>query len=210
MAQKKNIVIEDEDEQKPQETPSTPESEERIADASAEAVDPLKDLEEKLSAAQTEAHENHDRMLRMAAEFENYKKRTVREMEDLKKYATENLIRQLLTVVDNLERAIASAPADNQNGQSVVDGVALTLAEVMKILEKHHVSPIEALGELFDPSFHQAMCQAESDEHPPNTVVQEYQRGYLIHDRLLRPAMVMVSKPSQNGQTAEKSVDTNA
>jgi molecular chaperone GrpE len=210
MAQKKNIVIEDEDGQAPQETPSMPESEEGIADASAEAADPLKDLEEKLSAAQTEARENHDRMLRLAAEFENYKKRTSREMEDIRKYATENLIRQLLTVVDNLERAIASAPADNQNGQSVVEGVALTLAEVMKILEKHHVSPIEALGELFDPSFHQAMCQAESDEHPPNTVVQEYQKGYLIHDRLLRPTMVVVSKPSPNGQTAEKSVDTNA
>ena len=210
MAQKKNIVIEDEDGQAPQETPSMPEREEGLADASAEAADPLKDLEEKLSAAQTEARENHDRMLRLAAEFENYKKRTSREMEDIRKYATENLIRQLLTVVDNLERAIASAPADNQNGQSVVEGVALTLAEVMKILEKHHVSPIEALGELFDPSFHQAMCQAESDEHPPNTVVQEYQKGYLIHDRLLRPTMVVVSKPSPNGQTAEKSVDTNA
>jgi molecular chaperone GrpE len=131
-------------------------------------------------------------------------------MEDLKKYATENLIRQLLTIVDNLERAIASASADNQNGQGVIDGVALTLAEVMKILEKHNVSPIESLGVPFDPSFHQAMCQEESDEHPPNTVVQEYQKGYMIHDRLLRPAMVVVSKTTQNGQTNEKSVDTNA
>jgi molecular chaperone GrpE len=116
----------------------------------------------------------------------------------------------LLTIVDNLERAIASASADNQNGQGVIDGVALTLAEVMKILEKHNVSPIESLGVPFDPSFHQAMCQEESDEHPPNTVVQEYQKGYMIHDRLLRPAMVVVSKTTQNGQTNEKSVDTNA
>jgi len=211
MAQKKNILIEDENEQAPQEASSTSEIEEGIAGTPADAVDPLKDLEEKLSTAQAEANENHDRLLRLAAEFENYKKRTTREMEDLKKYATENLIRQLLTVVDNLERAIASAPADNQNnGQSVVDGVALTLAEVMKILEKQNVSPIEALGELFDPSFHQAMCQEESDEHPPNTVVQEFQKGYLIHDRLLRPAMVVVSKTTQNGQPTEKSVDTNA
>ena len=210
MAQKKNIVIEDENEKKSQETPSMPASDEGIVDTKADDVDPLTDLEEKLAAAQAEAHENHDRMLRMAAEFENYKKRTVREMEDLKKYATENLIRQLLTVVDNLERAIASGSGDNQNGQSVVDGVALTLAEVVKILEQHHVSPIECLGAPFDPSFHQAMCQEERVDHPPNTVVQEYQKGYMIHDRLLRPAMVVVSKAAQNGQTDDKSVDTNA
>jgi molecular chaperone GrpE len=210
MAKKKNIVIEDENERNSEDTPLTPPSEEGNADETADAVDPLKDLEEKVTEAQAEARENHDRMLRLAAEFENYKKRTNREMEDLKKYATENLIRQLLTIVDNLERAIASASADNQNGQGVIDGVALTLAEVMKILEKHNVSPIESLGVPFDPSFHQAMCQEESDEHPPNTVVQEYQKGYMIHDRLLRPAMVVVSKTTQNGQTNEKSVDTNA
>jgi len=210
MAKKNNIVIEDESERNDENTSPTPTDEEGNADKAADAVDPMKDLEEKVTAAQTEARENHDRMLRLAAEFENYKKRTNREMEDLKKYATENLIRQLLTIVDNLERAIASASADNQNGQSVVDGVALTLAEVMKILEKHHVSPIESLGVPFDPSFHQAMCQEESDAHPPNTVVQEFQKGYMIHDRLLRPAMVVVSKVAQNGQTNEKSVDTNA
>jgi len=210
MAKKKNIIIEDESERNSEDAPSTLPNENGQADEAAETVDPLKELEEKVNAAQAEARENHDRMLRMAAEFENYKKRTNREMEDLKKYATENLIRQLLTIVDNLERAIESASADNQNGQSVVDGVSLTLAEVMKILEKHHVAPIEALGEPFDPTFHQAMCQEESQDHPPNTVVQEYQKGYMIHDRLLRPAMVVVSKASQKGQTQEKSVDTNA
>jgi molecular chaperone GrpE len=210
MAKKKNIIIEDESERNSEDAPSTLPNENGQADEAPETVDPLKELEEKVNAAQAEARENHDRMLRMAAEFENYKKRTNREMEDLKKYATENLIRQLLTIVDNLERAIESASADNQNGQSVVDGVSLTLAEVMKILEKHHVAPIEALGEPFDPTFHQAMCQEESQDHPPNTVVQEYQKGYMIHDRLLRPAMVVVSKASQKGQTQEKSVDTNA
>lgn len=210
MALKKNIVIEDENEQPADETPSTPETENEDADVKADTDDALKDLKEKLSAAQAEAGENHDRMMRVAAEFENYKKRTAREMEDLKKYATEHLIRQLLTVVDNLERAIASASADSQSEQSVVDGVALTLAEVMKILDKHHVSPIESMGGPFDPSFHQAMCQEETDAYPPNTVVQEYQKGYMIHDRLLRPAMVVVSKSSANGQNQEKPVDTKA
>ncbi len=210
MAQKKTIVIEDEKEQALQETPPAPASEQEDADTKADGNDPLKDLEEKVAAAEAEARENHDRMLRMAAEFENYKKRTSREMDDLKKYATENLIRQLLTVVDNLERAIDSASAENQNGQSVVDGVSLTLAEVMKILEKHHVSPIASLNEPFDPSFHQAMCQEESADHAPNTVLQEFQKGYMIHDRLLRPAMVVVSKAASEGQSGENTVDTNA
>jgi molecular chaperone GrpE len=170
----------------------------------------MKELEEKLAAAQADANENRDRMLRMAAELDNFKKRAARELGDLKKYATENLIRQLLTVVDNLERAIAAVSPDSENGQSLVDGVALTLAEIMKILEQHYVSPIQALGEPFDPVYHQAMCQEESTDQPPNTVVQEFQKGYLIHDRLLRPAMVVVSKAVQNGQTPEKTVNTNA
>jgi molecular chaperone GrpE len=210
MAQKKKIVIEDENDQTQKEPPSTPSDAGADTDKTADSPDPIKAGEEKLAAAQAEADEYRDRMLRMAAELENFKKRAAREQDDLKKYATENLIRQLLTVVDNLERAIASASPENINGQSVVDGVALTLAEINKILEKHYVSPIQALGEPFDPAFHQAMCHEESADQPPNTVVQEFQKGYLIHDRLLRPAMVVVSKAATNGQPDEKLVDTNA
>ncbi|WP_319408161.1 nucleotide exchange factor GrpE [uncultured Desulfosarcina sp.] len=210
MAKKTKIVIDDENDKTPQEPPSTPPDPSGATDEPAESVDPLKDLEEKLTVAQAEANENRDRMLRMAAEFENFKKRSARELDDIRKYATENLIRELLSVVDNLERAIASAAPENENDQRLVDGVSLTLAEINKILERHYVSPIQALGESFDPAFHQAMCQEESTDQPPNTVVQEFQKGYLIHDRLLRPAMVVVSKAVQNGQPAERSVDTNA
>ena len=210
MATKKKIVIEDEIDTTPQDPPSIPSNPDDAADEPLDAADSPMNLEEKLAAAEAQASENHDRMLRMAAELENYKKRAGREMDDIKKFATENLIRQLLTVVDNLERAIASATSESENGQSLVDGVALTLAEITKILEKHYVSPIHALGEPFDPAFHQAMCQEERADHPPNTVVQEFQKGYLIHDRLLRPAMVVVSKAAQNGQEPEKTVNTNA
>ncbi|MCB2146417.1 MAG: nucleotide exchange factor GrpE [Deltaproteobacteria bacterium] len=210
MAKKTKIVIDDENDTTPQEPPSTTPDPGNATDEPAESVDPLKDLEEKLTAAQAEADENRDRMLRMAAELENFKKRSARELDDIRKYATENLIRELLSVVDNLERAIASAAPENENDQRLVDGVSLTLAEINKILERHYVSPIQALGESFDPAFHQAMCQEESTDQPPNTVVQEFQKGYLIHDRLLRPAMVVVSKAVQNGQPAERSVDTNA
>jgi molecular chaperone GrpE len=210
MAEKKKIVIEEETETVPQDDTAPHPDSEGAAEAETVADDSPADIEAQLAAAQKEAKDYHDRMLRMAAELENYKKRSARELDDIKKYATENLIRQLLTVVDNLERAIASASPEKQSDQGVVDGVALTLAEITKILEKHYVSPIEALGQPFDPAFHQAMCQEESTDQPPNTVVQEFQKGYLLHDRLLRPAMVVVSKAAQDGQPAEKSVDTNA
>ncbi len=146
MAQKKKIVIEDENDKTPQEPPSIPSNPDDAADEPLITADSPTNLEEKLAAAEAKASENHDRMLRMAAELDNYKKRAARELDDIKKYATENLIRQLLTVVDNLERAIASAASENESGQSLVDGVALTLAEIKKILEKHYVSPIQALG----------------------------------------------------------------
>lgn len=208
MAPEKKIAVEDENEAI--ESLQEIQVDENSADDADGADDPVKALAAQLAEAQNEARESRDRMLRMAAELENYKRRVAREHEDLKKFANEKLISQLLTVVDNLERAIASTGSDNANEKSVTDGVAMTLAEVMKILEKHHVTPISALGEPFDPAFHQAMCQETSADQPPNTVVQEYQKGYLIHDRLLRPAMVVVSKAEQNGQPDGTSVDTNA
>ena len=196
----KRIVIEDEDDtisQDPQEASS--ESDDEIEE-SAESSEPTETLEAKLAKAEEDARDYHDRMLRMAAELENFKKRSAREVSDLKKFATENLLRQLLTVVDNLERAIASASTEEDNHKSVVDGVALTLDEIMKILEKQYVSPIQALGEPFDPAFHQAMSQEENAEQPPNTVIKEFQKGYMIHDRLLRPSMVVVSKALSSDQ----------
>lgn len=212
MAQKKKIVIEDQNEKTAQSEadPSEAGDHGEAAETIELAENSGNEIEEKLAQAQAQAKDYHDRMLRMAAELENVRKRASREMEDVRKYATENLISQLLSVVDNLERAIASASPENQNGKGVVDGVALTLSEITKILEKHHVKPIEAMGKAFDPAFHQAMSQEERSDHPTNTVVQEFQKGYLMHDRLLRPAMVVVSKSSQNGQPNEKSVDTQA
>jgi len=212
MAQKKKIVIEDENEKTAQSEaePSEAGDDGDAAEKTEHAENPANEIEEKLAEAQAQAKDYHDRMLRMAAELENVRKRASREMEDVRKYATENLISQLLIVVDNLERAIASASPENQNDKGVVDGVVLTLSEITKILEKHHVKPIEAMGEPFDPAFHQAMSQEERSDHPSNTVVQEFQKGYLMHDRLLRPAMVVVSKNSQHGQPNEKTVDTQA
>jgi molecular chaperone GrpE len=209
MAQKKKIVIEDENEQTAKDDESPLEATGSVADEPTEDG-PSEDFEAQLDAARAEAKEYHDRLLRMAAELDNYKKRSARDLDDMRKYATENLIRQLLTVVDNLERAIESADLENGKAQGVVDGVVMTLKEIMKILEKHHVKPIEALGEPFDPAFHQAMSQEERADQPSNTVVQEFQKGYLIHDRLLRPAMVVVSKAVNDAQMNENKINTNA
>lgn len=172
-------------------------------DAGNEVSENVKDdLEKKLAEAESEAKCAYDRFLRVSADFENFKKRTRREMDDFRKYANEALITELLTVVDNLERALESSTEVCDENQ-LLEGVDLTLKEILKILEKHSVKPIEALEKEFDPAVHQAVLQEASENHAENTVIREFQRGYTIHDRLLRPAMVVVSK------TAESPVDGN-
>jgi molecular chaperone GrpE len=130
----------------------------------------------------------------VSAEFENYKKRSAREMEEFRKYANETLLKALLPIVDNLERAIQSASSENHAAASVVEGVDLTLKEILKVFETFGVTPIASLEKPFDPAFHQAVLQEEDKDHPPDVVLKELQKGYMIRERLLRPAMVVVSK----------------
>jgi molecular chaperone GrpE len=156
--------------------------------------------QEALETAQNEAKENYERYLRISAEFENYKKRAAREMNDFRKFANESIFKELLGVVDNLKRAIDSAKGHDQSVDAILKGVNLTLEDILRIFEKFNVRPVEALGKPFDPAFHQAIQQQETDEHPENTVIEELQEGYLIHDRLLRPAMAIVAKPIPGSQ----------
>lgn len=149
-------------------------------------------LTEQLAAAQAEALENRDHYLRARADLDNYRKRAQREKEDLLKFSNETILRELLPVIDNLERALQHAAVDGEKG--LLQGVELTLGQFGKVLEKFNVVAIEAVGELFDPARHEAMGQIESSEQPPNTVVQLLQKGYLLNDRLLRPAMVLIAK----------------
>jgi molecular chaperone GrpE len=151
-------------------------------------------LEERCKAAEEEARQNYDRLLRVSAEFENYKKRTQRDMEDFRKYANEAILSELLSVIDNLERAIQSGRDSEGPIDQLTQGVDLTLKELLKIFERFSVRQIDAVGRSFDPNFHQAVLQETSNDHPTNTVLREFQKGYLLHDRLLRPAMVVVSK----------------
>ena len=152
------------------------------------------DGKEAVAAAEQATKEAYEKYLRVSAEFDNYKKRMTRETDEFKKYANEALISALLPVIDNLERAILSAREDAGSNESLIQGVELTLNEILKVLAKYRVDAIESLGKPFDPNFHQAMLQEETDEHPDNTIIQEMQKGYTIHNRLLRPAMVVVSK----------------
>jgi molecular chaperone GrpE len=163
--------------------------EEEIEPASKEVQ-----LEAELKEARAEAEKNWDLYLRERAERENYRKRMQREKEDLARFANENLLREFLPIFDNLERAVSHSAEGQESGAGLLEGVSLTLDQFQKALEKFGVVPVEAVGQPFDPAWHEAMGQVESTEHPPNTVVQEMQKGYILNDRLLRPALVLVAK----------------
>jgi len=150
--------------------------------------------EEALAASQAEVQKNWDLYLRTRADLENYRKRAQREKEELSRFANENLLREILPVMDNLERALEHARQSEAGNGGLLQGVEMTLGQFQRVLEKFGVTPVSAVGEPFDPARHEALGQLESAEHPPNTVVQELQKGYLLNERLLRPAMVMVAK----------------
>jgi molecular chaperone GrpE len=151
-------------------------------------------LEEQLAASQAEAQKNWDLYLRERADLENFRRRAQREKEELSRFANENIIKEILPVVDNLERAVAHAQQKDGEGEGLLQGVEMTLSMFGKALDKFGVTPFDSVGEAFDPSRHEAMGQVESAEHAPNTVVHEMQKGYLLSNRLLRPALVMLAK----------------
>ena len=141
-----------------------------------------------------------EQMLRVRAEAENFRKRMQREKDEFARFAREGFIRDLLPVKDSLERALIHAGDDPT---AIVDGIKLTLEQFDSIFKAMGVECVECLGSPFDPAFHEAMTQVESDEHEPNTVVNELQRGYQLHGRLLRPAMVTVAK-AKSAEKGEK------
>jgi molecular chaperone GrpE len=206
MSQKKKIKInvEDEDTAANQDSEEqTSNNDEPLNSKKGDAETSLKEIEARLEAKEEEAKETYDRLLRVSADFENYKKRAAREMEDLRKYANQSLLKEMLSVVDNLELAINSSNEGPKTDESLIKGLNLTLNEILKVFEKFDVRPIEALGKNFDPAFHEAVMREETDDYPENTVISEFQKGYLIHDRLLRPAMVVVAMPKTKPPKSE-------
>jgi len=161
--------------------------------AEAAGVDRVKELEALLAEKEAEAAANWDKFLRERADLENYRKRTQREKEELIKYGNETLILEILPAVDNMERALDHLDPDNQD--PVVVGIRMTLEMLVAALKKFGVTPVEAeKGGQFDSALHQAMGQVESADYPAGSIAEVFQKGYLLNERLLRPAMVMVVK----------------
>ena len=155
---------------------------------------------EEGGASSEEAAALKDQLLRLHADFDNLRRRTLREKEEAFRYGHEKLVKDLLPTVDNLERAVDHA-RQNEGGdiEGLLQGVELVLHELQGVFSRHGVEEIEAEGNPFDPAFHEAMAQAPDDSVPANTVVQVFQRGYQLRDHLIRPARVVVSKPSEEG-----------
>ena len=154
------------------------------------AVDPLSELEVQLE-------EMRDQVLRHQAEVQNVKRRAEQDVEKARKYALERFCNELLPVVDSLEMAILSEPPDQEDSESILKGVKLTLKMFVDTLAKFNLEQMNPEGEPFDPKLHQAVSMVENNEVEPNTVLSVMQRGYILSGRLIRPAMVVVSKASE-------------
>jgi len=158
-----------------------------------------------VGTARAEAQQKQELYLRAMAEMDNLRKRQQREKEDLTKFCNENILREILPVIDNLERAIEHA-GEQAEVNGLLEGVEMTLNQFNSVLKKFGVETISAKGERFNPDHHQAMGQLETHEVEANHVVQELQKGYLLNNRLLRPAMVMVARTPPTGDNAETDV----
>jgi len=151
------------------------------------------ELLKKLTDTKEEAEKNYDLYMRTYAEMENIKKRGIKEREELAKYANESIIKEILPVIDNLDKAISHAQND-ENSSTLVEGLELTRDGLMKALEKAGVKEVEALGKPFDPNFHESVSQQIDDTVAPGHVIMEMQKGYLLNGRLMRPSMVVISQ----------------
>jgi len=167
----------------------------------------LAELQHKLQEKTSEAEENYGRLLRLAADVENLKKRQERERADLIQFANENLIKELLPVVDNLERALEHG-RQQEAPPALLEGIEMVHQGFLKALERFGVTPLESLGQPFDPAFHNAVMQEEAPEVPECSVIKELQKGYVMHQRLLRPAMVVVARNISNDTTSGQTDST--
>lgn len=162
------------------------------------------ELEAALATAQEEATQRKDAALRAAAEAENVRRRAAQDVQKARDFALEKFAAELLSVVDNLERAMQSMDSADDNSKSVFEGIEMTYKGFLATLEKFGIEALDPQGQPFNPDHHEAMGMQESEEHAPNTVMAVMQKGYLLNGRLLRPAMVMIARAPTGG------VDTTA
>jgi molecular chaperone GrpE len=167
-------------------------------------VDPSATGESKDTGLSTEIASLRERLVRALAETENTRRQGERRVQDAQQYAITNFARELLQVVDNLRRAIAAGTADAEpkKAYGLLEGVAATDRILTQILNRFGVEEINALNEPFDPTKHEAVMETDETEHPPGRVAQVLENGYMLHDRLLRPARVVVAKPAQQSSQA--------
>lgn len=161
-------------------------------------------LEARLAAAEAEIEKYKDQYVRSEAEMANLRRRVEKDVENAHKFGQEKLSKELLTVADNLERTILAAQGDVTDVTPIKEGVEMTLKGLLDAFAKFNIEVVNPEGEPFDPQFHQAMSMVENPEVEPNTVIAVMQKGYTLHGRLIRPAMVMVSKASAAGQKIDE------
>lgn len=191
-----------EQEQKPSEqeqvnetmSQDTPQTEENVTSEDVNAIEHIARLEAELAEAKAKIDEQKDSVVRAAAEVENIRRRASLDVEKAHKFALEKFANELLPVIDNMDRAIEFADKDNESIKPVIEGIELTLKSFSDALAKFNVEVVNPEGEKFNAEFHQAMTMQPSEEVEPNTVIAVMQKGYTLNGRLLRPAMVMVSK----------------
>ena len=178
------------------------EEEEAVKKEEAKELSPLEQLEEQIRLKDEEILKQKDTFLREKAELENFKKRLTKEKEDFVQFANERLLKELLQIEDNLERAMA---APNATLESLKEGVEMIQKQFKDFLKNQKVEAIEALGKPFDPNLHEVLNQQESEEHEENTVIEEYSKGFTLNGRILRSAKVVISK-----KPTEKNEDENS
>ena len=180
-----------------QESEETTIEEENIEEA--KELSPLEQLNEKIRLKDEELANQKDTFLREKAELENFKKRLTKEKEDFVQFANERLLKELIQIEDNLERALE---VPNATFESLKEGVGMIQKQFTAFLKNQKAEPIEALGKPFDPNLHEVLNQQESEEHEENTVIQEYSKGYTLNGRILRSAKVVIAKkPTENKET---------
>ncbi len=161
----------------------------------AEAEESLEGLRQKLAEAERKVEENWDKFLRAQAEMENLRRRMERELQNVQKYAIEKFAKDLLSVVDSLELGLKAA-IETDDLNKIREGIELTLKQLLTVFDRFNIRSIDPVGEKFNPEFHQAMATEEVKGVEPDRVVKVFQKGYALNDRLIRPALVVVAKPS--------------
>ncbi len=176
-------------------------------DSETEDEELVEELPKDSEQSEAGLQELNDKYLRLYAEFETYKRRVNKDKEELIKYGNESLLHELLPIIDNLELALKHASDNVSDG--LVQGVEITLKELYKTLDKFGLKAIDAEGRPFDPSVHHAMTQVVRDDVEDNTVVEEFRKGYMLKEKVLRPSLVAVSKKSETNQEEETEIKVN-